>query len=51
MDKYLVPKEMLTLGQELGEGYFGKVYKGVITNRNGSMMDVAIKTFKGKSYT
>lgn len=39
-----ISREALVLGQVLGEGEFGSVYKGTLLNTEGKQVDVAIKT-------
>ena len=43
-DRWMVPREELVLGVELGHGYFGSVHKGVWRQN----MEVAIKTLRHK---
>nr|XP_015832385.1 protein tyrosine kinase 2 beta, b isoform X1 [Nothobranchius furzeri]XP_015832386.1 protein tyrosine kinase 2 beta, b isoform X1 [Nothobranchius furzeri] len=44
--KYGLDRNDIKLGQILGEGFFGEVYKGVYTKANGSTINVAVKTCK-----
>ncbi|XP_061843289.1 protein tyrosine kinase 2 beta, b isoform X1 [Nerophis lumbriciformis] len=44
--KYGIDRRDITLGQILGEGFFGEVYDGVYTAANGTKTNVAVKTCK-----
>uniref|UniRef100_A0A8C6MGY4 non-specific protein-tyrosine kinase n=1 Tax=Nothobranchius furzeri TaxID=105023 RepID=A0A8C6MGY4_NOTFU len=44
--RYGLDRNDIKLGQILGEGFFGEVYKGVYTKANGSTINVAVKTCK-----
>lgn len=46
-----IPRDMLCLGKDLGEGAFGKVVKAEAMNllKHGSINIVAVKMLKGKS--
>jgi hypothetical protein len=41
-----IKEESIKLGQELGQGEFGSVLKGVYTGNKGVKMDVAVKTLR-----
>lgn len=47
---YEIPRDMLCLGKDLGEGAFGKVVKAEAMNliKPGSISIVAVKMLKGK---
>lgn len=49
--RYEIPLDRLTLGRLLGEGHFGRVYEGALTNEDdqGSTV-VAVKTPQGRCY-
>ena len=40
----------VALGQVLGEGHFGVVYKATLDTQDGSKVEVAVKTVKGMEY-
>ncbi|XP_078388791.1 tyrosine-protein kinase Mer-like [Cetorhinus maximus] len=42
----MVDRNLLSLGQVLGEGEFGSVYQGIFTQTNGVVQNVAVKTMK-----
>lgn len=42
-----IPSGRLTLGKQLGKGFFGLVYKGTLITPVGNLKTVAVKTFKG----
>jgi len=44
---FLIPKEKLNLSTVLGQGQFGKVYKGHLLFNDKSTVAVAAKTLKG----
>lgn len=39
------------LGQVLGEGHFGVVYKATLDNHDGNKIEVAVKTVKSMNLT
>ncbi|KAJ3639318.1 hypothetical protein Zmor_002683 [Zophobas morio] len=43
-----IPLEQLHLGNVIGEGEFGSVYKGTYTKRNNEVINVAIKTLRNE---
>lgn len=43
-----ISRDQITLGEVLGEGEFGKVYKGTVTDSNGKEMTCAVKSLKSK---
>ena len=43
-DKWMIPREELSLGPELGHGYFGSVHRGVWREE----LQVAIKTLRDR---
>ena len=43
-DKWMIPREELSVGAELGHGFFGSVHRGVWREE----MEVAIKTLRDR---
>ncbi|GIY22597.1 uncharacterized protein CDAR_463491 [Caerostris darwini] len=46
MRQLQIPPDSVVLLEEIGEGYFGKVHKGILTSSNGNIRPVAVKTLK-----
>ncbi|XP_067877926.1 tyrosine-protein kinase receptor TYRO3-like isoform X2 [Heterodontus francisci] len=46
LKKVMVDRNLLSLGQTLGEGEFGSVYQGTLAQTNGFVQNVAVKTMK-----
>ena len=49
VDRCRIPKDMLTLGNQVGKGNFGQVFKGQLITPAGNMRTVAVKSLKGKT--
>ena len=47
VDRCLVPRNKLKLEMEIGNGFFGNVYKGQLVTPSGNLKSVAVKTMKG----
>lgn len=48
-DNILIAQSCLTIGQKIGTGYFGCVYKGKLKLPTQGELEVAIKTLKNAS--
>lgn len=47
--RYEIPIEQISIGRLLGEGQFGKVYEGTVTDNEGRITTAAVKTPKSNS--